>query len=226
MRRFSTPVFVLFSLFWGVRVEAQQDPGEKTLSAPDWVQTIDVQAGTEEGEVYRWNIISATRLPDPLPPREGLRDFAALEEPTIERVSASPDNSKNSSPRGPLADSNYRQNEQGEDVPAFWEAIAPATYTIEFATPFELYQIDLASPLRKIGFSDFETLIQSSTDEAYHPIIIDEATTSRGASLEAGYLWEFRIRPEKVHGVKFEFKKGTLDFPDRIFLKDLDLWGK
>ncbi|MCA9413022.1 MAG: hypothetical protein KC917_11625 [Candidatus Omnitrophica bacterium] len=226
MRRFSVVVFVVFSLFWGVRVDAQENSGERPLSAPSWVQTIEVQSGTREGAVYRWNIVSATRPPDPLPPREDLRDFATLEEPTIERVSASPDNSKNSSPRGPLADSNYRQNEQGEDVPAFWEAIAPATYTIEFATPFELYQIDLAPPLRKIGFSDFETLIQSSTDEAYHPIIIDEATTSRGASLEAGYLWEFRIRPEKVHGVKFEFKKGTLDFPDRIFLKDLDLWGK
>ncbi|MCA9430110.1 MAG: hypothetical protein KC940_06365, partial [Candidatus Omnitrophica bacterium] len=61
MRRFSVVVFVVFSLFWGVRVDAQENSGERPLSAPSWVQTIEVQSRTGEGEVYPWNIVSATR---------------------------------------------------------------------------------------------------------------------------------------------------------------------
>lgn len=187
---------------------------------------IEVVDSSRTGRVYPWNIVSATTTPKPGPPRPGWRDFARVEEPSMEQVAASPDRSTNSSPMGPLADADIRINAEGKEVPAFWESVLPATYTVEFATPFRLHQVDLTPPLRKIGFSKFGVSIRGAAEEAYHPAVILEGTTARGPSLDAGYLWSIRIEPTLIRGVRIDFEAGTIDFPEQVFLKDLDLWGE
>ncbi len=219
--------FVPIVLFiMGNGIQAQEEALISSSPIPGWTQRIDVLEGTATGRVFPWNIISGTRPPGLRQPLEGLQDFANRNNRFLKDYSASSDRSANSSPDGPLWDRDYRTTDSGEEVPAYWESVAPATYTLVFATPVEIHRIDLAPPLRKIGFSDFEVLLQRVRDKDFHPIIIEEATISRGLTIDAGYLWEFRIEPEKILRMRIEFKKGTLDFPDRIFLKDLDVWGK
>lgn len=215
---------VLFSAGFALCVAASaQTPPPDHSALTHRIEVVD-SSGT--GRVYPWNIVSATTTPKSGPPQPGWRDFARVEEPSLERVAASSDRSTNSSPKGPLADADIRVNHEGKEVPAFWEAILPATYTVEFATPFRLHQVDLTPPLRKIGFSKFSILVRGATAEVYHPAVIIEGTTARGPTLEAGYLWSIRIEPTLIRGVRIDFEAGTIDFPDRVFLKDLDLWGE
>ena len=202
------------------------DPQPKQLHAPAWIQKVRVEEATPTHRAYTWNLISATTTPRSGPPRPGLSDYAKAGHPFLKRISASPDHSDKSSPLGPLADDDFRTDKAGEKVPAYWEAIAPATYSVEFSTPVEIHQIDLTAPLRKIGFSDFEVFVEPLEDPTLAPVLIEEATTSRGETLEAGYHWELRIQPTKTRKILLRFRKGTIAFPDRIFLKDLDIWGK
>jgi len=223
-----TPVrFVpLFLLFTGIGIGAEGEEKQESSRAPDWVHRVDVLESSETGRVFPWNVISATTFSGISAPVAGWRDLANVEESLLKEVAASPDRSANSSKRGPLFDSDFRENEKGESVPAFWEAVAPATYTLDFATPVVIHQIDLTPPLRKIGFSDFDILVRDATDSEYHPVSIREATTARGPTLDSGYHWRFRIESERALGLRLDFRKGTLDFPNRIFLKDLDIWGE
>jgi hypothetical protein len=198
-----------------------QVPSQGSLHSASKVYQVRVQSASAGEQVVPWNILLATGEIRSTTPAAGLRDFANQREPTLLRIA-----SKSELVFDATTDPQYSEARTAPVRMRYWGAIVPATLSLVYREPFVLEQVGLKAAARHLGFSDFSLLVRESTSEVFHQPHILEATAGLGRSLHDGFQWMLRLAPEKVRETAIRFERGGIEHPDRVYLRDVDLWGR
>ena len=206
-------------------VSAQQSATPGMAASGEWINRILTGDPTRfSSATATWNVSFTTR--ESFAPPEGLHDYANVHEPSLLEVTASTDSVQNVSHEAPLWDDEVFLDHEGKRLAHFWTALVPATMTLVFASPFVLEKVDLTSPTRRGGFSDFKVLVRKRHEEERAVPRILEATVAVDGTVLEKFLWRLTFEPVEVEELTLTFYRGTVFLPRQVFLEDLDIWGR
>lgn len=222
-KRHHRSVLRCFPVFWTLFpiLGMAQAPSQGSLHSASKVYQVRVQSASTVEDVVPWNILFATGEIRSTTPAEGLRDFANQRESTLLHIV-----SKSDLVFDATTDPQFSEARTTPGRMRYWGAVVPATLSLTYREPFILEQVGLKAAARNLGFSDFSLLVRGSTSEAFHQPHILEATAGLGRSLHDGFQWMLRLAPEEVREAAIRFERGGLEHPDRVYLRDVDFWGR
>jgi hypothetical protein len=185
------------------------------------VLRIPSQGADKEAAASTWIILLATTEVRRATPEAGLHDYANINEKTLKGLNTSSALILNAT-NDPVIAARLAPGGRAQ----FWGAVVPATLTLTYSEPFLLSYVGLRTPTRQLGISDFSLLIRKTQDETLSAPQVVEATASFGRSFGDGQRWLLKIAPTEVQEVEVLLKHGTLGHEDRVYIGDIDLWGK
>lgn len=105
-------------------------------------------------------------------------------------------------------------------------AVVPATMTLEYSQPFLLHAVGLSTPLRALGFTELSIRVRESDGTPFVAAPIESVTASLGKTLNDGFRRLTKLRPIQVQAVSLVFTRGTVEAEERVYIRDVDLWGE